>query len=116
MRYLTCVMMSVSLISMLGPRAVADGKSKDRAPKKGTSSAAGRAEVLTIDLLQAGREGLISVQAQGRSDGRMTVSLANRSRRALRVVLPPGIIAEGITGQFGGMGGMGGMGGCVRGG
>jgi hypothetical protein len=35
-------------------------------------------------------------------------------KRRVRVVLPPGIIAQGITGQFGGMGGMGGMGGGMR--
>ena len=51
----------------------------------------------------------------------MTLSLTNRTRRQLRVVLPPGIIAQSATGQFGGMGGMGGgmmggMGGGMMGG
>ena len=61
-----------------------------------------------INLLDAARDGLITVEAQGRGDGRMTLSVTNRTRKALRVVLPPGIIAQGATGQFGGMGGMGG--------
>jgi hypothetical protein len=70
------------------------------------------------DLLTAVRDGLVSVKAVGRGDGRMTLSLTNRSRRPLRVVLPPGIIAQSATGQFGGMGGMGGggMGGGMGGG
>ena len=42
------------------------------------------------------------------ADGRMTMTVTNRTRRQLRVVLPPGIIAQGATGQFGGMGGGGG--------
>src|SRR5271157_5716814 len=50
----------------------------------------------------------------------MTVSVTNNTKKQLRVVLPPGIIAQGATGQFGGMGGMGGgmggMGGGMMGG
>ena len=38
----------------------------------------------------------------------MTLTVTNKTRRQLRVVLPPGIIAQGATGQFGGMGGGGG--------
>ena len=48
-----------------------------------------------INLLEAKRQGLVSVQAEGRGDGRMTISVTNRTRRALRVVLPPGLIAQG---------------------
>ena len=63
------------------------------------------------------RDGLVSVKAEGIGDGRMTFSVTNKSKRQLRVVLPPGIIAQGATGQFGGMGGMGGgMGGMGGGG
>ena len=46
----------------------------------------------------------------------MTVSVTNRTERRLRVILPPGIIAQSATGQFGGMGGMGGMMGGMGGG
>ena len=61
-----------------------------------------------INLLTAMRDGLVTVEAEGRDDGRMTLSVTNNTNRQLRVVLPPGIIAQGATGQFGGMGGMGG--------
>jgi hypothetical protein len=63
-----------------------------------------------ISLLDAVRKGQVAVQAEGIGDGRMTVSVTNRTRKPLRVVLPPGIVAQGATGQFGGMGGMGGGG------
>jgi hypothetical protein len=92
------------------------GDSKDKSPSKSATSKAKadstRAKtdqpIKQVDLLDAARQGLISVQAEGRGDGRMTVSITNRTSRQLRVVLPPGIIAQGATGQFGGMGGMGG--------
>ena len=58
--------------------------------------------------MEAARSGQISIKAEGRDDGRMTVSVTNRTHHQLRVVLPPGLIAQGATGQFGGMGGMGG--------
>ena len=61
-----------------------------------------------IDLLEARQKGMVSVQAEGRGDGRMTLSVTNRTRHALRVVLPPALIAASATGQMGGMGGMGG--------
>ena len=72
-----------------------------------------------MNLLDAMRDGLVSVKAEGTGDGRMTMSVTNRTNRQLRVVLPPGIIAQGATGQFGGMGGGmggGGMGGGMGGG
>ena len=69
-----------------------------------------------IDLLEASRRGLVSTQAEGRGDGRMTISVTNRTKHQLRVVLPPGLIAQSATGQMGGMGGMGGMMGGMGGG
>ena len=80
-------------------------KARSRAER---SEATKDQSVPDVDLLTAVRDGLVSVKAEGRGDGRMTLSLTNRSRRSLRVVLPPGLIAQGATGQFGGMGGMGG--------
>src|SRR4051794_13620457 len=76
-------------------------------------------EVPTFNLLDAMRDGTVSVTAEGLGDGRMTLNVTNRTKRQLRVVLPPGLIASGATGQMGGMGGgmmgggmgMGGMGG-----
>jgi hypothetical protein len=61
-----------------------------------------------MSLLDAMSDGLVSVTAEGIGDGRMTMSVTNRTKRQLRVILPPGIIAQVATGQFGGMGGMGG--------
>ena len=60
------------------------------------------------------RQGLVAAQAKGIGDGRVTVSVTNRTNRPLRVVLPPGIVAQSATGQMGGM--MGGMGGGMGGG
>ncbi len=74
-------------------------------------------KVPEIDLLAAMRQKLVSVKAEGTGDGRMTMSITNKTHRKLRVILPPGIIAQGATGQFGGMGGGGGgMGGGMGGG
>ena len=66
--------------------------------------------VPTYDLLAAAKQGLVTVKAEGLGDGRMTLSVHNRTKKELRVVLPPGLIASGASGQFGGMGGMGGGG------
>jgi hypothetical protein len=63
-----------------------------------------------FDLLDAMAKGAVSAKAEGSGDGRMIVSVTNRTKSRLRVVLPPGIIAQGTTGQMGGMGGMGGGG------
>ena len=90
------------------PAAIAEGSTKS--------------ELAPLDLLEGLRTGVVSVDAEGTGDGRMTLSVTNRSDRQLRVVLPPGLIASGATGQFGGMGGgmggggMGGMGGGGMGG
>jgi hypothetical protein len=67
-------------------------------------------ETKPLSLFEAVRQGDVSVKAEGSGDGRMTLSLTNKTKRPLRVVLPPGLIASGATGQFGGMGGMGGGG------
>ena len=75
----------------------------------------------TIDVLQGLRTGQLSASAEGRGDGKVTLALTNRSKTKLRVVLPPGLVVSGATGQFGGGmgmmgGGMGGMGGGMMGG
>jgi hypothetical protein len=62
-------------------------------------------EITEISLTEGARSGQISVKAEGLGDGRMAVSVANKSHRRLRVVLPPGLVAVGATGQFGGGGG-----------
>jgi hypothetical protein len=77
------------------------------------------AEPAAVSVLDALRAGKVAVEAEGTGDGRMTLTVTNRTKQPLRVVLPPGLIASGATGQFGGMGGfgggMGGMGGGMGG-
>ena len=77
-----------------------------------------KTEIPTLDLLEGLRDGSLDVRAEGMGDGRMMVSVTNRTDRRLRVVLPPGLVASGVTGQFGGggFGGGGGMGGGGMGG
>src|SRR5262245_40993190 len=62
-------------------------------------------DVPTYDLFDAVDKGLVTVSAEGDGKGRMTLSVKNRSKTQLRVILPPGLIASGVSGQFGGMGG-----------
>src|SRR6516162_4789379 len=72
-------------------------------------TAAGNAtnDALTIGLFEGLRDGSLGVNAVGLGDGRMVVSLTNRTERRLQVVLPPSLLASGATGQFvgGGFGG-----------
>jgi hypothetical protein len=103
------------------PATAADGPAKPKVKAKAKTSRSAKlpteAQIPAVNLLTALRNGEISVHAEGIGDGRMTVSITNLSHRQLRVVLPPGLIASGATGQFGGMGGggMGGMGGGMGG-
>jgi hypothetical protein len=115
---------AAGLLVCLPLAQVARGDDKD---KSGTSAGPARAKlkgsqqkpeqpIHEVNLLDAARDGQVTINAEGRGDGRMTLSLTNNTRRRLRVVLPPGIIAQGATGQFGGMGGMGGGMGMMGGG
>jgi hypothetical protein len=107
---------AVSLMVCLPLAHAARGDDKDRSTTNARSSRAKvkgsqqkpEQPILEVNLLDATRDGQVTINAEGRGDGRMTLSLTNNTRRRLRVVLPPGIIAQGATGQFGGMGGMGG--------
>ena len=74
-------------------------------------------DIPEVSLLDAVRAGDVAVEAEGIGDGRMMISVTNNSSRRLNVVLPPGLIASGASGQMGGMGGMGGgmMGGGMGG-
>src|SRR5438874_2138696 len=58
-------------------------------------------EPTTIDVLSGLRDGRLAAEAEGTGDGRITIAITNRSSRPLRVVLPPGLIASGASGQFG---------------
>ena len=73
-------------------------------------------ELPSVSLFDALKKGDIAVEAKGNGDGGMTVVVKNKTRRKLRVVLPPGLVASGASGQMGGMGGMGGGGGGGMGG
>ncbi|MGP0064814.1 MAG: hypothetical protein ACLQGP_14600 [Isosphaeraceae bacterium] len=110
-------LVAIGLVLLMPVQGASAGDSKDRSRKKAAPpQSKDSPDTTAINLLDAMRDHLVSVQAEGIGDGRMTMSLTNRTRRSLRVVLPPGIVAQGATGQFGGMsggmgGGMGGMGG-----
>ena len=43
-----------------------------------------------VGLLDAARSGVVSVEAEGAGGARMTLRVTNRSRKRLKVVLPPG--------------------------
>src|SRR5436309_15337447 len=99
-------------LALAGSPALADDETTPSPnPDAGlTTQVPSEKDLPTYDLLDAARKGLVSVSAEGTGDGRMTVSVHNRTKKQLRVVLPPGLIASGASGQMGGMGGMGGGG------
>ena len=75
------------------------------------------AEAPAISLFDGIRSGVLQVSAEGTGGDQMNLSVTNRSTERLRVVLPPGLLASGATGQFGGGGfGGGGLGGGGLGG
>ncbi len=107
-----------SVLAQSLPSETDAGSSEKRAKPSDTPNDA--VKILTINVLEGLHSGQIAAEAEGLGDGRMSLSLTNRTKRQLRVVLPPGLIASGATGQFGGYGGMGGgfggMGGMGMGG
>ncbi len=119
-RHLAILAALLVVLAPLSRVAADDSKTKAKAKVKATTPAKQAAtddeNIPTYNLLEAMNQGLVDVQATGRDDGRMTVSVTNQSQKQLRVVLPPGLIAQGASGQFGGMGGMGGGGGGMGGG
>src|SRR5262249_21276617 len=84
------------------------GLADEPAVKSKDAKAKATADIPEISLFEAVRQGQVSATAEGSGDGRMTLSLTNRTNRQLKGVLPPGRIAAGVTGRMGGMGGMGG--------
>jgi len=100
------------LIHGLSAPGIADEPAKAPTTAPAQAKATPSEEIVpAVDLLTAVKQGDVSVKAEGIGDGRMTLSVTNKTQRKLKVVLPPGLIASSATGQFGGMGGMGGMGG-----
>src|SRR5689334_7429683 len=97
LRSLLLVPALVGLGLVSAPGAFADDS---KAPAKEKSQPAPEQEVPTYNLMDAVNQGLVAVEAEGKGDGRMTVSVTNQTRKQLRVVLPPGLIAQGASGQF----------------
>jgi hypothetical protein len=73
----------------------------------------GPAEPPALDLVEGLRRGELAAQGEGTGDGRMVLAVTNKTDRKLRVVLPPGLVAAGASGCYGGLygygGGIGGM-------
>jgi len=90
------------------PRHRARPTHRTQAKSAADEKATPEADIPNVNLLEGLRAGDLFVEAEGTGDGRMTLSVTNRTRKPLQVVLPPGLIATGMSGQFGGMGGMGG--------
>jgi hypothetical protein len=63
---------------------------------------------LMLARLEGNRMGGGMSSASGTGDGLVTASLVQTLRPPRRIVLPPGLIGEAATGQYGAMGGMGG--------
>ncbi len=103
----SAVRLSVSALFFGGVFAIATAANVDASEP---ASASSEAPVPSIDLFEGIRSGALSVSAEGSGNGRMVLSVKNRRSTALRVVLPPGLLVAGASGQFGG-GGFGGAGG-----
>src|SRR4030088_3049651 len=81
------------LVQVQAARSLAE----ETAPVRNENSSADEELNSSVDLLAAVRNGDVSVDAEGSGDGRMTLSVTNKTKRKLRVVLPPGLIASGAT-------------------
>jgi hypothetical protein len=55
-----------------------------------------------VPILQAQRQGLLSVDLRGHGEDQVQVQLRNTSERRLNVVIPPGLVAAAGTSQGGG--------------
>ena len=120
---------ALGVLFLTAPRAAAG--TDDENPPKSPAAASGSAaqpgdpsatgtepaeepELPVVDLFDGLRSGELGLKAEGGTDGDVVLSVTNKSPRQLRVVLPPGLVASGASGQMGGM--MGGMGGGMGGG
>jgi len=63
----------------------------------------------TVDLLSASRSGDLVVTARGQGQDRVRISIQNKSRKRLNVVIPPGLVAASTVGQGAAGGGRGGL-------
>ncbi len=60
-----------------------------------------------VEILQAERDGDITLDVRGHGDDQVRVTVHNVSPRRLNVVLPPGLVASAASAQFGGFQSMG---------
>src|SRR5215831_15061612 len=63
----------------------------------------------TVDLLQAGKAGDLTVTARGQGQDKVRMTIRNTTKRRLNVIVPPGLVAASKVGQAGGGGGRGGL-------
>lgn len=61
--------------------------------------------VETVQILDARNSGAIDLTVRGQGDDQVRVTLKNTSKKRLRVVLPPGLVASSAAGQPGALGG-----------
>ena len=80
---------SSAVLFLCVPRPAVSADQPDKKPQRTTkklttatqnADAKPEQSIPEINLLDAKRKGLVSVQAEGRGDGRMTVSVTNRTR------------------------------------
>ncbi|MFM7319747.1 MAG: hypothetical protein ACKO5E_22595, partial [bacterium] len=91
------------LLTLQSQSLIADGNQKETKSNQGLK-ATQTDSFTNVNLLDAIRSGEVVARAEGTGDGRMRLTMQNNSKRKLRVILPPGLIASGASGQFGGMG------------
>ena len=70
----------VSPVSADGTKDKPEGVADKSAAATPAASGKTDQKIPEISLLEAKRQGLVSVQAEGRGDGRMTISVTNRTR------------------------------------
>src|SRR5262249_31106926 len=101
------------LMLMAGAPALADGPaSKPGPPAPADQPQAAKpdtpVEPTPLDLLEGLRTHKLAVRAEGTGDGKMDITITNQTTKPLLVILPPSLVASGVSGQFGGLGGLGG--------
>ena len=59
----------------------------------------------TVDLLEAGKAGDLTVVAHGQGQDKVQMTIRNTTKRRLNVIIPPGLVAASKVAQAGGGGG-----------
>ncbi len=94
-----------SVILMAG--ATARGQAPVATESEPSQAPAGLATE-TVDLLGGRNAGDLDVVARGHGQDRVKLSIHNRSKHRLNVIIPPGLVASSAVGQAGGAGAGGG--------